>query len=73
MAWVGHVGVDATMGAICSAALLWCLVDLDVLDDQVGSVETLGVGICFGVLEQAQKELGGLDGVTGFGDAKLLA
>ena len=73
MAGVRHVWVDTTVSSVCSAALLGGLVDLDVLDDQVRGVETLGVGVGLGVLEQTQKELGGFDGVSGFGDTKLLA
>lgn len=73
MAWVGHVWVDTTVGTVCSATLLRGLVDLDVLDDQVGGVESLGVGVGFGVLEQTEKEFGGLDWVAGLGDTELLA
>lgn len=64
MARVGHVWVDTTVGTVCSAALLGCLVDLDVLDDQVGCVESLGVGVGFGVLEQTEKEFGRFHWVT---------
>jgi hypothetical protein len=46
---------------------------LDVLDDQVASIETLGVGVGLSVLEQTEKEFGGLDGPAGLGDAELLA
>jgi len=73
VAWVGHVWVDTTVGTVCSAALLGCLVHLDALDNQVGSIETLGIGVGFGVLEQAEKELGGLDWVTRLGNTELLA
>ena len=65
VAGVGHVGVDATVGSVCSAALLGGLVDLDVLDDQVGCVESLGVGVGFGVLEETEQEFSRLDGVAG--------
>jgi hypothetical protein len=61
------------VGAVCAAALLGGLVDLDVLDDQVASVETLGIGVGLGVLEETEEELGGLDGPAGAGDAELLA
>ena len=63
----------ATVGAVCAAALLGSLVDLDVLDDQVAGVKALGVGVGLGVLEETQEELGGLDGPAGAGDTKLLA
>ena len=61
------------MSAVCAAALLGGLVDLDVLDDQVASVETLGVGVGLSVLEETEEELGGLDGPAGAGDTELLA
>lgn len=73
MAGIGHVGVDATVGTVCSAALLGGLVDLDVLDNQVGGVEALGVGVGFRVLEQSEQEFSGFDGVAGLGDTELLA
>jgi hypothetical protein len=73
VAGVGHIGVDTTVGAVCAAALLGGLVDLDVLDDQVASVETLGIGVGLGVLEETEEELGGLDGPAGTGDTELLA
>ena len=46
---------------------------MDVLDDQVAGIETLGVGVGLSVLEQTEKELGGLDGPAGLGDTELLA
>ena len=61
------------MGTVCASPLLGGLVDLDVLDDQVAGIETLGVGVGLGVLEQTEKELGGLDGPAGLGDTELLA
>ena len=36
-----------TVSTVCSAALLGGLVDLDVLDDQVTGVETLGISVGF--------------------------
>lgn len=87
--WVRHVWVDllplaafprlearstyATVGTVCASALLWCLVDLDVLDDEVAGIETLGVGVGLSVLEETEKELGGLDWPAGTGDTELLA
>ena len=61
------------MGTVCASPLLGGLVDLDVLDDQVAGIETLGVGVGLGVLEQTEKKLGGLDGPAGLGDTELLA
>jgi hypothetical protein len=54
-------------------SLLGGLVDLDVLNDQVAGIETLGVGVCLSVLEETEKELGGLDWPSGSGDTELLA
>lgn len=61
------------MGTVRASSLLWCLVDLDVLDDQVAGVKTLGVGVGLGVLEEREEELGGLDWPAGLGDTELLA
>lgn len=63
----------ATVGTVCASPLLGGLVDLDVLDDEVAGVEALGVGVGLGVLEEAEEELGGLDGPAGLGDAEGLA
>lgn len=73
MAGARHVGVDPTVGTIGSAALFRGLVDLDVLYNEVGCVETLGFGVGLGVLEEAKEELRRLDGPAGTGNAKLLA
>lgn len=61
------------MSTVGATALLRCLVDLDMFDDQVAGVEALGVGVRFGVLEETEEELGGLFGPAGFGDAELFA
>ena len=61
------------MSTVCTTTLLRRLVDLDVFDDQVASVETFGVGVCFCVLEEAEEELGGFLGPAGFGDTEVLA
>ena len=63
----------ATVGTVSAAALLGSLVDLDVLDDQVAGVETLGIGVGLGVLEETEEELGRLHGPAGTGDAPGLA
>lgn len=62
-----------TVSAVSTAALLGGLVDLDVLDDKVGGIKTLGVGVGLGVLEERKEELGRLDGPAGLGDTELLA
>lgn len=61
------------MSAVCASPLLWGLVDLDVLHDQVAGIETLGVGVRFSVFEQPDKELGGLLGPARFRNAELFA
>ena len=61
------------MSAVGTSALVGGLVDLDVLDDEVAGVKTLGVGIGLGVLQQGKEELGGLDGPAGLADTELLA
>lgn len=65
MARVAHVRVDTAVGAVCSATLLGCLIDLDVLDHQVGGVEAFGVGVGFGIFQETEQEFGGLDWVSG--------
>ena len=61
------------MGTIRPSSLLGRLVDLDVLDDEVGGVEALCVGVRFGVFEQVEEVGGGLLGPAGFADAELFA
>jgi hypothetical protein len=58
------------VGAVCTTSLLGCLVDLDVLDDQVSGIEALCVGVGFGVLEEREEEFGGFNGPAGFGNTK---
>ena len=67
------VDTYATVGTVSAPALLGGLVDLDVLDDQVGGIEALGVGVGLSVLEETEKDLGGLDGPAGLGDTESLA
>lgn len=61
------------MGTVCASALLWCLVDLDVLNNKVAGIEALGVSVGLSVLEETEEELGGLDWPAGAGDTELLA
>lgn len=61
------------MRTVCASALLRRLVDLDVLDNQVASVEALGVRVRLGVPDEGKEELGGLDGPAGTSDTGLLA
>lgn len=66
-------GTYTTVSTVSAPSLLRGLVDLDVLDDQVARVEALGVGVGLGVLEETEKDLGGLDRPAGPGDAQSLA
>jgi hypothetical protein len=69
----GFLSTYTTVGTVSTSALLGGLVDLDVLDDEVGGVETLGVSVGLGVLEETEQELGGLGGPASAGDTELLA
>ena len=51
MAGIAHVRVDSTMGSVRSPSLFGCLIDLDVLYDEVVGVEPFGVGVGFCVSE----------------------
>jgi hypothetical protein len=69
----GSTRTYTSVSAVCAPSLLGGLVDLDVLDDQVAGVETLGVGVGLSVLEQTEDELSALDGPAGPGDTESLA
>lgn len=62
-----------TVGTVGASPSLGGLVDLDVLDKEVTGVETLGVSVGLGVLEEVEEEVGGLDGPAGLADTPLLA
>lgn len=62
-----------SMSAISSTSLLRRLIDLNMLDDQIARIQTLGVRVRFCVFEQAEEEFGGFNGPAGFGYAKLFA
>jgi hypothetical protein len=70
---VGGRGAYTTVSTVCSAALLRCLVYLNVLNDQVAGVETLRIRVCLGVLQQAQEKFSGLDRPSCAGDTELLS
>jgi hypothetical protein len=62
-----------TVSTVCSSALLGGLVDLDVLNDQVASIEAFGISVGLGILEQSEEELGRLGGPSCAGDTELLS
>lgn len=61
VAGVSLVWVNSTMGSVRSSVCLWCLVDDNVLDDELFGLEPLSlcVGLC--ILEQVQEEFDRLD------------
>ena len=61
------------MSTVGTSATLGGLVDLNVLDDEVAGVKTLGVGVGLGVLQQSEQLLGGLDRPASLGDTESLA
>lgn len=61
------------MSTVGASPSLGGLVDLDVLDNEVTGVETLGVGVGLSVLEEIGEESGRLDGPAGLADTPLLA
>jgi hypothetical protein len=61
------------VSTVRASSLLWCLIDLDVLDNERGGVEAFGVCVGFGVAEKTKKELSRLDGPASLRDTKLLA
>src|ERR1700722_11055509 len=40
VAWVAHIRINSAVSPVCSTSLFWCLVDLDMLDNQVSGVKT---------------------------------
>ena len=63
----------AAVSAVGSATLFRCLINLDVLDDEISGVKTLGVRIGFGVLQEREEVLSRLDGPAGSGNTELFA
>jgi hypothetical protein len=49
------------------------LIDLDVLDDEVAGIKTLGIGVCLSVFKKTEEKLGGLDWPSCARDTELLA
>ena len=62
-----------TMRPISTSPLLRRLIYLDMFDDQIAGVETLGIGVGFCIFEESKKELGGLLGPASFRHAELFS
>lgn len=56
------VRVDTTVGTVRATAGLGSLLDHNVADDELLSLETLGLSVGLGVLEKGKEELDRLDG-----------
>ena len=67
MARVCLVRADATVGTVGPAALLDCLVDLDVVDEAVVDVQTFEFCVCLCVYQQIQQIFGTLEWPAGLG------
>lgn len=42
------------MSTVSPSPLLWGLVDLDVLDDEITGIKTLGIGVGLSILEKSE-------------------
>lgn len=62
VARVTLVRVDSTVSSVSPSSGLGGLVDADVLDEELFGVESLGVSVRLGVLEEREDELDRLDG-----------
>jgi len=72
---LGTAGMRAytTVSTVCSSTLLGCLVDLDVFDNEVSGIKTLGIRICLCILEKTEEEFGRLDWPSCARDTELLS
>ena len=62
-----------SVSTVCSSTLLGSLVDLDVLNDQIAGIKTLGIRVCLSVLEETEQELSGFDWPSSARDTESLA
>jgi len=60
----GHIGVDSAMGAVGTTPHLGSPIHLNVSDDEMIDIEAFIVGVGLGVLQEREKEFGGLLGPT---------
>lgn len=68
-----HEGGDATVGTVGAAVGAGSLIDLNVLDDHLGGLETLGDGVGLSVLEEGQHGGDGLARPATLGLLELLS
>merc|ERR1719382_2304485 len=73
VAWRRHVWVDTTMSPISSSAHFGSTVYLNMIDDQMISIQTLVFSIRFGVFQQVQQEFGGFLRPTTLGSSMNLS
>ena len=66
--WSAHSAV----GTVRASPLLRSLVNLNVLDDEIASIEALCVGVRFSVLEETEEEFGGFDRPAALGGTESL-
>lgn len=60
-----------TVSTVGASAAFRSLVDLDVFDNKVAGVETLGVGIGLSILQKTKQLLGGFHRPTRLGNTEL--
>ena len=68
-----EVQTYTTVSTVCAPPLLGGLVNLDVLDDEVGGVKALGIGVGLGVPEELEQKLSRLHGPASPGNTELLS
>ncbi len=62
VAWVTLVRIDSTVCSVRAAAGLWCLLNLDVSDDEAVGIDLVASCVALCVLQQVEEELGRFDG-----------
>ena len=62
-----------TVGTICPTTLFWCLIDLNMLNNQMAGVQTLSIGIRFSILEESEEILRRFDWPSSTSDTELLS
>ena len=73
MARIAHVRIDASMRPIRPTSLLRRLIDLDMLHNEIRSVETLSIGVGFRILQERDEMGRRFLRPARFGDAEFFA